>query len=89
MLKIILTVVMIIALLISIQFVRLKRKRLEITGFKTLLTPICFYFIAINSLILIWVEKFGILFWTINIILLFLAAYFSKNLPTTMNEQNN
>lgn len=88
MLKIGLTIITIIILMISISFVIRKRKKLGFTGFKTALTPICFYLIAINSLILVWLEKLGLLFWTINIILLFLAAYFTKFFPKSTQKES-
>lgn len=79
--KISLTIITCIALLISIYYLIKKRKMFGVTGFKTLLTPICFYLVAINSILLIWLERFGILFWTINVLLLLFAFRFMKHLP--------
>jgi len=80
-LEISLTIITIIALIISVAFVIYQRRQKGITGFKTALTPICFYLIAIINLVAIWTESLGIITWMLSILLLFLAAYFTKFFP--------
>lgn len=84
--EILLTIITVIVLFISITYVAKKRKETGITDLKTALTPICFYLIAIINLIAIWTDSFGLLVWTFNILLLFLAAYFTKFFPDIKQE---
>ena len=74
----ILSVILIIALIFSISVVITKRRKAGVTGIKSALTPICLYLIAIINLLAYWFNFLGIISWSINIILLILAAYFTK-----------
>ncbi|AIF42846.1 hypothetical protein [Virgibacillus sp. SK37] len=78
---IILSVILVIALLISFNYLIHKRKKNGITGWKTLLTPISFYLIAITNLLAYWFNFMGIVNWTLTVIFLMLGAYFTKYMP--------
>jgi len=80
-LEINLTIIMLIALTVSTFYLVYQRRRKGITGFKTALTSICFYSIAIINLVAIWTKSLGIITWLLSILLLFLAAYFTKFFP--------
>ncbi|WP_102029043.1 hypothetical protein [Salirhabdus sp. Marseille-P4669] len=77
---IILTIILLVAFLISIMALITKRKKARITGFKSALTPICFYLIVITNVLAYWFGWLGIISWLMTIILLILAAYFTKYL---------
>lgn len=77
-LAIVLSIILGITLIFSIRVVIKKRKESGITGFKTLLTSICFFLIAIINLLAYWFHFMGIINWTITMILLILGAYFTK-----------
>jgi len=82
----IITIILIIAFIISISFLVQKRKKTGITGIKTAFTPICFYLIAVINHLAYLFDLMGLLSWTISIILLFLSAYFMKYMPAAKNE---
>lgn len=81
MLKISLTAITCIIFIISIFFLLRSRRKYAITGFKTLLTPICFYMIGILGAIGLWTHSFGLFLWILIVSFLLLAAYFTKYLP--------
>ncbi len=81
MLKISLTAISCIIFIISIFFLLRSRRKYAITGFKTLLTPICFYIIGILGVIGLWTNSFGLFLWMVMVSLLLLAAYFTKYFP--------
>lgn len=85
MLEPILSVVFVIILVFSIISVIKQRKKAGVTGFKSVLTPICFFLISINCLLAIWFKYMGLAVWLINGVLLLLAAYFTKYLQKTKN----
>ncbi|MFG6113687.1 hypothetical protein ACGTN9_00765 [Halobacillus sp. MO56] len=62
-----------------------KRKRLGITGLKSLLTSISFFMIAIINIFAYWFDFMGIWSWLITIGLLILGAYFTKYMPAATN----
>ncbi|WP_076558344.1 hypothetical protein [Salimicrobium flavidum] len=72
------SVLTLILLLVSVPFLIHRRKRHGITGFKTLLTPICFYSVAVVQLIAIWLDAKGLWMWLVMMSLLVAGAYFTK-----------
>ncbi|WP_437176718.1 hypothetical protein [Rossellomorea aquimaris] len=72
------TIILLISLCFSIFYVVKKRKTAGITGFKTALTSICFFMIAIVNLFAYWLGFRGIISWFLTIVFLFLGAYFTK-----------
>lgn len=73
--------IFILAMMISVYILKSRRKKENITGFKTLLTSLCFYSIAILNMLAYKFHFLGLVTFTASIILLFLAAYFMKYLP--------
>ncbi|MGX9929849.1 hypothetical protein ACW0KB_01210 [Virgibacillus salarius] len=57
------------------------RKRAGVTGMKTALTPICLLLSACINYVAYVFQLMGIASWGISILLLVLAAYFTKHLP--------
>lgn len=82
MIPIILSVALLIALIVSISVVVYQRKKAGVTGIASALTPICFYLIAVTNLLAYWLDFLGLISWTISVVLLILAAYFTKFMPT-------
>ncbi|WP_082233127.1 hypothetical protein [Halobacillus massiliensis] len=82
----VLTVVIIAGLIISNIITFKKRKKLGITGWRSLLTSICFSLIAIVQIIAYYSGFLGLISWMITMILLLLAAYFTKFLPKRESE---
>ncbi|WP_102272880.1 hypothetical protein [Cytobacillus massiliigabonensis] len=83
MVPIVLSIVLIVALIFSISVVIQKRKRAGITGFKSMLTAICFYLIAVINLLAYWFNFMGLLNWSIIVVLFILGAYFTKYIPVS------
>ncbi len=81
MLQIILSIILIFALVFSINLVIRKRKKAGITGVKSALTPICFYLIGLTNLLAYWFNFMGMFNWFISVTLLILGAYFTKYMP--------
>lgn len=81
MMPVILSVVLVIALILSIVTVIIRRKRAGITGIKSILSSICLYLIAIINLFAYWYDFLGLLSWSLTITLLILGAYFTKYIP--------
>jgi len=79
-LPIILSTIVIIGLIFSISFIVQKRKKADITGIKSALTSICFFLIAVTNLLAYWFDFMGIIHFLITVMLLILAAYFTKYL---------
>lgn len=80
--SIILSVILVIALILSIIIVINKRKKAGITSMKSLLTSICLYLIAIVNLLVYWFNFLGLVSWSLTIVLLIVGAYFTKYIPT-------
>lgn len=78
---IVFSIIILIALALSIIYLIRKRKERGVTGFKTALTSICFYLIAVVNLCTYWFNFLGIISWSLTIGLLILGAYFTKFLP--------
>lgn len=85
MIPVMLTIMLIIALLFSISFVVIKRKKAGITGVKTALTSISLYVIAVTNLLAYWFNFLGLVSWSISILLLIAGAYFTKYIPVPKN----
>jgi Ca2+/Na+ antiporter len=77
--KMFLTSILIVALIISVVTVIRKRRKQGISGIKTALTSICFYLIVIINLLALWFDL-GLWSWANTVVLLLLAAYFTKYL---------
>lgn len=71
----------VLVMLFSIGMLIYKRKKEDTIGWKTLLTPICFYSIAVLNMLAYVFDFFGLLVIIVTLLLLFLAAYFMKHLP--------
>ncbi len=80
MISILLTIILVISLPFSISILMKKRKEAGVTGFKSALTSICFFLIAIVNLISYWMGWLGIFNWMMTLILLLAGAYFTKYL---------
>ncbi|WP_099158238.1 hypothetical protein [Virgibacillus ndiopensis] len=85
MLPIILSIVLIIALVLSISVVIKKRKKAGIKGIKYSLTSICLYLIAVINLLAYWLNFMGLLNWSITVILLIGGAYCTKYMTLSEN----
>ncbi|RIW27663.1 hypothetical protein D3H55_22695 [Bacillus salacetis] len=72
--------------MVSGIYVYRKRKAAGITGFKTALTSICFYLIAVVNLLAFWFDFIGLISWALTLILLIAGAYFTKYLPPQQTE---
>jgi Ca2+/Na+ antiporter len=83
-----LTSILIVALIISISAVARKRRKQGITGIKTALTSICFYFIAFINLLALWFNLLGLWSWASTVVLLLLAAYFTMYLKLAINRED-
>lgn len=83
--KLVLPILIIVTLISSIVSLIYKRKKAGITGFKTALTSICFYLIAVTNLVAYWFDSIGLISWTITVILLVLGAYFTKYMMAPRN----
>ncbi|SFJ69145.1 hypothetical protein SAMN04487936_103345 [Halobacillus dabanensis] len=84
--KIVLSVLMIVALISSIISLIYKRKKAGITGVKTALTSICFYLIVITNLVAYWLDAIGLYSWMITVFLLAIGAYFTKYMVAPQKE---
>lgn len=78
----VLYIISIIAFIIVIPVIIKKRKKVGATGIKSALTPICFLLIALINILAYWFNFMGLLTWSISVLLLILAAYFTKFLAT-------
>ncbi|KAA0547107.1 hypothetical protein FZW96_14110 [Bacillus sp. BGMRC 2118] len=78
MIQILLSIILILSLIFSIMFVVRKRKKAGITGYKSMLTSICFYLIGLTNLCAYWFDFIGVWSWCITFILLIMGAYFTK-----------
>ena len=83
----VLYIITIIAFIVVIPVIIKKRKKVGATGIKSALTPIFFLLIALINLLAYWFNFMSLLTWSISVLLLILAAYFTKFLPTV--ESNN
>ncbi|WEG14446.1 hypothetical protein PU629_08855 [Pullulanibacillus sp. KACC 23026] len=81
MVPLIVTVILLVATVLSITALIKKRKKAGATGITTALTPICMYLIALTNLLAYWLDFIGVLSWAITIILLISGAYFTKYRP--------
>ncbi|TCN24134.1 hypothetical protein [Mesobacillus foraminis] len=81
MVPIILTLILVLLLVFSIFFVIRRRKKAGITGFKSALTPICFYLIAVVNILAYWFNFLGLVNWGMTVVLLILGAYFTRFMP--------
>ncbi|MYL50018.1 hypothetical protein GLV98_11015 [Halobacillus litoralis] len=79
--KILLSSLLLLALLVSVSAFIHKRKKEGVKGWKTALTSICFYAIAVLNLVAYWLDGLGIFSWGLTIVLLILGAYFTRYLP--------
>ncbi|SIP97409.1 hypothetical protein [Domibacillus enclensis] len=70
------------ALLLAVLLIRRKRKQHGITGFKSLLTPICFCSIGLVGLIDEWMDLIGLYAWLVQLTLLVAGIYFLKYIPS-------
>nr|WP_269412451.1 hypothetical protein [Lentibacillus daqui] len=77
----ILSVITVIVLIVSLFFAVRKRNRAGITGVKSALSAIFLYLLAVTNLLAYWFNFVGIVSWGISIVLLILAAYFTKYIP--------
>lgn len=77
----ILSIILTIALIFSMVYGIIKRKRAGITGIKSALSSMCLFLLVINNLFAFWFDFLGIISWGITIALLMLAAYFSRYIP--------
>ncbi|GIP65509.1 hypothetical protein J32TS6_40640 [Virgibacillus pantothenticus] len=74
-------IILITAVFLTIR----KRKRAGVTGFKSALTPICFFLIAFANILAYFFGFMGLLSWLISVLLFILAAHFTKFLPVATN----
>ncbi|MBX0356972.1 hypothetical protein [Halobacillus sp. Nhm2S1] len=79
--EILLSSLLFLALLVSVSVFIYKRKKEGVKGWKTALTSICFYAIAILNLLASWLDGLGIVSWGITIVLIMLGAYFTRYMP--------
>lgn len=70
------------ALLLAVLLIRRKRKKHGITGFKSLLTPICFCSVGLIGLIDEWMDLIGLYAWLVQWILIVAGIYFLKYIPS-------
>ncbi|MGP4069886.1 hypothetical protein [Halobacillus sp. B29] len=78
MVHVVVSIIVVGALVGSVIFTIRKRKKLGYTDFKSALTPICFYLIAVTQLMAYWFDFLGLISWGVTIGLLLLGAYFTK-----------
>ncbi len=78
MIHVVVSIIVIGALVGSVIFTVRKRKKLGYTDFKSALTPICFYLIAVTQLMAYWFDLLGLISWGVTMGLLLLGAYFTK-----------
>ncbi|SDJ76938.1 hypothetical protein [Sediminibacillus albus] len=79
---ILMVITFIISIAVSIFIVYKKSKGYQNIGIKSYLTPVCFYLMAVINMAAILFELLGIISWLITMILLLMAGYFTKYLPT-------
>lgn len=71
-----------LTMICSATIVMKKRKNAGITGKKSMITLTCLYPMAITHLLAYWFGiMMGIISWSISTVLLFIGAYFMKDLP--------
>ncbi|MED4285099.1 hypothetical protein P4679_24575 [Priestia megaterium] len=56
---------------------------------KTILTSTCMLLFSINCFLSIVLQYIGVMSWAINLVLLLLAAYFTKYLPESKKKEKN
>ena len=88
MLPTVLSIVLIIVLAFSVIIVVKKRKKAGIKGIKSAITSICLYLFAILNLFAYWFDFLGLINWSITVILLIIGAYFTKDIPELMKNDN-
>jgi len=74
-------IVFLLAMILSIIYLIYRRKKLKITGFKTLVTSLCFYSIALLNMAAYTFNFLGLVTFIATFGLLLLAAYCTKYLP--------
>lgn len=72
-----------IIFIVTIPVAIRKRKKSGVSGIKSALTSICFFLIALTNILAYWFDLLGLFSWTISVILLILAAYFTKYMPVS------
>ncbi|WP_406945880.1 hypothetical protein ACJA3J_07340 [Halobacillus sp. SY10] len=79
--KILLSSLLLLGLFVSVAVFVHKRKKAGVKGWKTALTSICFYAIAVLNLVAYWLDGLGIISWVLTIFLLMLGAYYTRYMP--------
>lgn len=78
MLSFIMSIVFVLSLLGSMTLAVKRRRKAGQSGFKSAVTPLSFYAIAIINFIGFGLNSFGIVAWSSTIVLLIVAAYFMR-----------
>ncbi|HDR6312989.1 TPA: hypothetical protein QCU60_005013 [Bacillus cereus] len=81
MLKVMLPIVFILIVVVSMYITYEKRKKAGVKGLKSALPSICFFAIAILNFFANWFSFGGMFTWLFSIVLLLVAAYFTKYIP--------
>lgn len=75
-------VALIVSIVITIfRAIRRKRKYGKVGGFKSYLTSISLYAVAVVNLIAAHMESLGIVSWVLTLIFILLGAYFTRFIP--------
>jgi len=89
-LKALLFILTVAALVLFIRKLAVERKRNSgVIPIKMLLTNICMLFFSINCCLSFALKYTGIISWAVNLVLLLLAAYFTKYLPDSKKKEKN
>ncbi|PGK51728.1 hypothetical protein CN918_28470 [Priestia megaterium] len=80
MFDIIYTIFLVILLLVAAASIIIRRKIHNIRGVKPFLSSGCFFIIALLNLLSGWFDFYGMTTWGATLLLILLAAYFTKYL---------
>jgi hypothetical protein len=69
------------ALIVSVALAIRKRRKNNITGVRSALTPLCFFLAGVINLLAYWFDSMGFLNWGITVMLFILGSYFTKYMP--------
>ncbi|WEG17851.1 hypothetical protein PQ478_04985 [Alkalihalophilus pseudofirmus] len=79
--ELLLTLLVISGIIYSVFFIQKKRREHHITGWKSLITSVCFISIALINAGANLFGMLGLISWGLTIFLLLMGAYFTKYLP--------
>ncbi|WP_046173633.1 hypothetical protein [Domibacillus indicus] len=79
--EVIFTIILLAALFAAFPLILHRRRRLGITGWKSWLTPLCFFSMGMVGLFASWFQMIGLYASLVQFALLLTGAYFTRYIP--------